>query len=75
MKIHLSNETSWLKGCSYEEEEEAIIYDAQLQDILENTRWYLDNLDYLPEYRVRWNNYSYKTATLPLRYVDKQKPL
>jgi len=43
-------------GYTFKEETE--IYKSQLQDILDNTRWYLDSLDYLNAYRVSWHCYT-----------------
>ena len=63
MKIAIMNNSSWLKNSFYEEEDEEIVYREQLGDILNHTRWYLDNLHYIPEYRVRWNDYRLKTPT------------
>jgi hypothetical protein len=70
--IHPSDSCLWQQG--YEIEEEAEIYDMQLQDLLENPRWYLDNLDYLREYRVKWHNYSVmKGPVMPWKYVNSQR--
>lgn len=67
--MRLSRHSNWLKDAGYTLEEEARIFEDQLSDIIKNPRWYLDNLDYLPTYRVSWKNYRmYKgktTATSP----------
>ncbi len=68
----------------YTEEEQADIYDHQLDDIINNIRWYLDAVDFLYAYRVSFKNYrggkknklksgkmSLGTPTLPLKYVNK----
>jgi hypothetical protein len=55
---------NWLSNC-YTKEEEISIYDEQLQDILDNTSWYLENLDYLLAYRVFWGDYSTNRAVIP----------
>ena len=55
--------------------EQAKIYDDQLADLLLNTRWYLDNLDFLPTYRVSWKNYSNNRPTVPYKYTLKGKDL
>ena len=49
---------NWLKDNGYSKEEEERIYNYQLQDILNNTRWYLDNIHFLKEYKVSWICYS-----------------
>ena len=64
-----------LTQSGYTVEEETELYDKQLQDILDNLRWYLDNLDNMVEYRVIWKDYRSKTPTLPHKYVRKPKPL
>lgn len=61
-----------LKSSGYDLAAQAKLYDAQLEDVLANTRWYLDNLDYLPVYTVSWHDYSMKSATLPYSLVRKQ---
>jgi hypothetical protein len=65
------NGTSWLKLNGFTKEEEQICYEEQLKDIFNNPREYLDNLEYLPEYRVYWKNYNYKTATIPYKFINK----
>jgi len=78
VKIIFRSDNNWLKDSNYTLEEEAEIYDYQLDDILENTRWYLDNIDFMKVYRVRWHQYSLLTkdgkekAVLPNKYVRKQ---
>lgn len=78
MEIAIMNNSSWLKYSLYEEEDEGLVYDEQLKDVLKNTRWYLDNIDYISEYRVSWNDYKSKSATTPLKLLNgrnKSKPL
>jgi hypothetical protein len=41
-----------LKDAGYTIEEEEQIYDSQLQDILDNVSWYLDNYETLVTYKV-----------------------
>ena len=73
IQIEMIPNNNHLKESGYTLTEEAMIYAEQLVDILQNTRWYLDNLESLVEYRVRWNCYALKSATLPLKCVKKQK--
>ena len=69
MKIMLSQDSSLTEN-GYSLEEQAEIYDNQLVDILENTRWYLDNLDSMKIYRVGWKSYyRSKVATLPYEFT------
>lgn len=49
-----------LKGNDYTPEQEEAIYDDNLQDVLDNTRWYLDNLEMLRSYMVSWKRYPSK---------------
>jgi len=48
---HLSNN-------GLDTEQQAALYLFQLEDIYNRPRWYLDNLEYLSEYRVSWINYK-----------------
>lgn len=76
---HANN--SWLTENGYSKKQQEKIYDKQLQDILENTRDYLDNLQYLREYKVYWGTYSKRatmTATMPrklMKTIEKGKGL
>jgi len=54
---HTNN--TWLKHQGYSLDEEGEVYDAQLSDVYNNPRWYLTNLDYLSEYKVRWKCYTH----------------
>ena len=69
IQIEMAKNNNWLKENGYSLAKEEEIFDAQLLDIITNTAWYLDNLNFLVEYRISWKDYSTKTATLPLRYV------
>lgn len=72
IRLSLLKNNSWLKDSHYDIEDEERVYREQLKDVYNNTRWYLDNLDYMAEYRVRWNDYRSKTPTLPFRAVKKR---
>jgi hypothetical protein len=63
MKIALTSGNNWLKDNEYSLEEEKEIYFLTLEDIYNNPRWYLDNLEYLVEYRVSFINYKTKKET------------
>ena len=71
MKIALLPNRGSLKDNDYSIEEEEIIYDTQLEELLQNTRWYLDNLDSMREYTVRWKDFRSKTPTIPRKFVNK----
>lgn len=75
IKIILHDKNHWLEASGYSLQDEARIYDENLQDILDNTRWYLENFEKLKTYRVRWSNYRLKGATTPYKFISKQKPL
>jgi len=49
---------SWLKYNGYTLMEEIDLYKCSLQDVVDNPRWYLDNLHYLREFKVRWKCYT-----------------
>lgn len=75
MKIALLPNNRSLKQNLYSIEEEEEIYDTLLQDVIENTRWYLDNCDYLSVFYVSWKNYRYKSPVTPYKYVRKDVSL
>ena len=54
--MHRNN--SWLSEAGYTKEQERELFDKQLDDVIDNTRWYLDNLDYMVEYKVYWTCYT-----------------
>ena len=61
-------------------EEEAVIYDLLLQDVIDNTRWYLDNLETIPTFRVSWYTYEKMSkrpkqlgCPSPYRFVNTSK--
>ena len=51
-------------GYSLEEQDE--IYSMVLQDVYDNARWYLDNIDKLKSFRVGWHFYNSKVHNIPL---------
>lgn len=73
IKIKLSTVNNWLDKNGYDRREEELIYDACLADIIENTGWYLGNLDFIKEFRVSWKNYSDNTPVLPLKHIKNRK--
>jgi hypothetical protein len=73
IKLILHPRNNWLSASDYSLQEQADIYDRQLADVLENTRWYLDNLEKLVTYRVTWHAYNERDITLPFRHIRHQK--
>jgi hypothetical protein len=67
IEVRFYDKSSWLKDADYSYIEENQILDDLLNDVLMNTRWYLDNLDYLREFRVSWGNYRSKTPPSPMK--------
>jgi len=72
IEVNTHEYSNRLEDCGYTPEEAGEIYDNQLQDIIDNPKLYLDNLDYLKTYRVPWKDYRDKTAVLPLKHVKKR---
>ena len=60
---------------SYTIEEQAILYESLLSDIHRDPRWYLDNLNYLPQFKVSWHDYRCKQAPAPYKFTKKGKTL
>lgn len=71
---HFHANNTWLDLELYSHKEQEKLYNDTLQDVYDNARWYLDNLNYLREYKVFWGNYKKfdrfgkKRATLPFNY-------
>jgi hypothetical protein len=73
IKVKLASRSNYLRDSEYTLADEALLYEQLLQDIYDNPRWYLDNFQELPEFRLSWANYRTKTPILPYKYVEKQK--
>lgn len=73
IRIQFTNGSSLLDKSGYTLEEQGQIYDYQLQDVIENTRWYLDNIEFMREFRVSWVDYKTQKWTKPIEFVDKTK--
>ena len=58
VKLHFNN--TWLEESGYTNKEQEDLYEQSLNDVMDNTRWYLDNLDYISEYKVYFGNYYNK---------------
>lgn len=52
-------------------EDQAFIYERQLEDLYNRPRFYLDNFEYWTEYRVSWIDYK-QTKITPI-YKKKYK--
>lgn len=79
MKVRFHGRSQNLNDADYSMEEQMQIYDDNLLDVFNHTRWYLDNLESLKSYRVAWKDYKTKSCTMPYRYtkkyVEKQESL
>lgn len=73
MRLNLLKNNNHLSDNGYTLEEQGVVYDEQLAELYANPRWYLDNLDYMVEYRVSWQDYRYKRPVLPREHVKKRK--
>ena len=70
ISVSLPDNRSYLKEAGYSIEEEEAIYNAVVEDVYKNPRWYLDNLDYLVSFRVSWINYRGR-ASYPYKFTTK----
>ena len=69
IEMHPTN--AFLKEADYSLAEEEDIYNQQLQHVYDNPGLYLDNLNMLREYRLRWKDYRLRTPTLPYKHTKK----
>jgi hypothetical protein len=72
IKVRLLDNRNWLCEAGYDVEQEARIYEELLKDVYNNPRWYLDSLEYMPEFRVSWVDYKKQKTTRPYKFVVKQ---
>lgn len=61
VKTHKYN--NWLKAAGYTRQQEIDIFNELLNDVIDNPRWYLDNFEYLHEFRVSWVHYKNQNVT------------
>ena len=73
VKVCFKNDSSWLSAQGYSITEQAIIYDECLEDVIENTAFYLDQLDYIREFRVSWVDYRKQNITKPYKFTQEYK--
>jgi hypothetical protein len=71
MTIRMHTSSVRLQDAGYSIAEEGELYEQSLHDIIEHTREYLDQLDYMRTFKVRWKDYSNSRPTVPLRMVTK----
>ena len=71
--IKFLNKSSHLSEQGYTKEDQARIYDDHLQDVIDNVRFYLDNLEYLREFRVCWIDYSKMKWSKPYKFVKNPR--
>jgi len=75
IQVEFKNGSSLLKANGYTLKQEEDLYDRFLQDVMENPRWYLDQMGYMREFRVSWVDYKNQTITKPYKYVKTRKAL
>ena len=51
-------------------QEQAQLYEENLQDVIDNPSKYLDKLHLIPSYRVGWKDYRSTTPTAPYWVVE-----
>ena len=71
--IYPKRTVSYLKANGYSDKEEKKIYNDVLDDIQKNTRWYLDNLEYLSEFQVSFEDYHRKHYSRDIKRAKKAK--
>lgn len=72
MKLNLFPQNNHLRENGFTMAEEESLYERQLRELLENPRWYLDNLDNMREYRLSWVDYRHTKVSIPHRYCRKR---
>ena len=75
MKLALTKGDGNLTSNGYSIEEQSEIYNEQLDEILQRTRWYLDNCESMQPYFVAWKDYRSNIPTIPYNFTLKKKAL
>lgn len=77
MKVKFLNSvsSSRLSEHGYTKKEEIELFDKMLQEVYDNPRWFLDNLDELTTFQVFWANSSPKSPIMPYRHTKEPKDL
>ena len=70
LKLALLKSNNHLSDNGYKLDEQEEVFEYQLNELLANPRWYLDNLDYMVEYRVCWGNYRKNSPICPRKEKD-----
>ena len=64
IRLQINPANNWLNSNGFTKIEEKDLYVKQLQDVYDNPRYYLDNFEYMVEYRLSNGNYSKKGAKI-----------
>ena len=65
VEVRIAQQCNLLDFVGYTKKEEAAIYNANLQEVIDNPKKWLQQLESLPTYRVSWKNYGFNTPTFP----------
>jgi hypothetical protein len=71
--VRFSGVSRWLKDEGFTLEEQETLYEQCLLSVYNNPRYYLDNLEFLREFKVSWADYSSVGITKPYKYCKKNK--
>lgn len=72
MKLSLMKNNNHLLDNGFSICEQEKVYDEQLEELFYNPRWYLDNLEYMVEYRVSWGNYRNNRPIIPRKLLKNR---
>ncbi len=70
-KVKWHPKNNWLKNNGYTVAQESELYDQLLTCVATNPRWFSDNYDRLPTYRLSW--VDYKREHCSVRYCHRQE--
>ena len=71
VRVYFRGKSRWLKDLGYTIQDEADLYDQCLQDIFNNTRFYLDNFHLMQEFKVSWTDYKSSKITKPYKFCNE----
>jgi hypothetical protein len=69
--VNFPTQSRWLKDKGFSKKEQEEIFEQCLLDVYNNPRWYLDNLEYMREFRVYWVNYKNSSITFPYKFCNE----
>lgn len=74
---YTEKKSTYLTKHDYTIEDVEDLFEQQLQEIIDETRWYLDNIDYMVEYRVPWGKYTKRIdgtgrITVPRKHTEEE---